>query len=282
MNYNFSLINIFRRFKGKITLTFLLLTIENALNLFIPLILGFAINDLIDGNYDGVYYFSTIFLGIVIIGVVRRAYDTRAYSFIYTKVASETVESQIEKNSSNSQIASRANLIEEVVDFFEQELPQGFTSLFGVVGSIIMLYVFDWKLFVAGQISILLIYLVYAFSEDKIFAYNKSMNDQLDKHVDIISARDSKSTFKHFKKLAFWNIKLSDLESINFGIIEIILFALIIFTLIIASTQGNATPGSIFAILAYVIDFAEGVGMLPFIYQQKVRLNEIVSRINAS
>ena len=273
---------VFNRFKLKISFTFFLLTIENILNLLIPFFLGIAINDLIDGTYDGVLYFSAIFFGIIIIGVSRRAYDTRVYSGIYTKIASETVELQIEKKSSDSKVVARANLIEEVSDFFEYELSQGFTSLFGVIGSIIMLFLFDYKIFIAGLIAIFLILLVYLFSEKKIFRFNKAMNDQLDKHVDIISEKNGTSIFKHFKKLAFWKIKLSDLESINFGIIEIILFGLIIFTLIIASTQVDATAGSIFAILAYVIDFSEGVGMLPYIYQQKVRLNEIVTRINAA
>jgi len=282
MNYLFSLLSIFKRFKRKISLTFILLSMENILNLLIPFFLGIAINDLINGKYDGVLYFSVIFFGMLIVGVIRRVYDTRVYAGIYSNLATETVESQIQKRSSDSQVVARSNLVEKISDFFEYELPTGFTSLFAVVGSIIMLFIFDYKIFVAGIGAIILIVLVYVFSEKKIFGYNKSMNDQLDKHVDIISSKKKESIFSHFKKIAFWKIKLSDLESLNYGIIEVILFGLIIFTLVIAATQTNATPGSIFAILAYVIDFAEGVGMLPFIYQQKVRLDEIVTRINAA
>lgn len=280
-NNEFSIINIFKRFKKKISITFLLLTLENIFNVLIPFFLGIAINDLIESSYTGVLYFTSIYLLKFVIDVTRRVYDTRAFSSIYVEVADETVDSQIKKNASESQTVSRANLIEEVIDFFEQELVQGFSSLFSVVGSIIMLLIYDYRLFLGGVLSIVLIFLVYVFSEKRIYSFNKSMNDQLDKHVDIISAKKRGQIRSHFKKLAFWNIKLSDQESINFGIIELILFGLIIFTLAIAATTGNPTPGSIFAILSYVIEFAEGVFMLPFIYQQKIRLDEIVNRINS-
>ncbi len=276
-----SLKGIFNRYRWNITFTFALLAVENVLNLLVPFTLGLAINDLIDHKYDGVTYFVIIYSIKLVIGVARRFYDTRTYSKIYVDTASETVESEQKKNSSDSKTVSRANLIQEITDFFEHELSQGFSSLFGVVGSVIMLFVFDYKLFIGAAVSVVLIFSVYIFSEKKIFFFNRSMNDELEKHVDIISSKRNDVINKHFGSLAKWKIKLSDLESINFGLIEFILFSLIIFTLSVAVTATNPTPGGIFSILAYVIEFADGIYMLPYIYQQKIRLNEIMSRLNS-
>ncbi len=276
-----SLRGIFNRYRWKITFTFALLAVENVLNLLVPFTLGLAINDLIDHKYNGVIYFVAICLIKLVIGVARRFYDTRTYSKIYVDTASETVESEQKKNSSDSKTVNRSNLIEEITAFFEHELAQGFTSLFGVVGSVVMLSIFDYKLLIGAAISVVLIFAVYMFSENKIYFFNQSMNDELEKHVDIISSKKNNIINEHFSSLAKWRIKLSDLESINFGLIEFILFSLIIFTLSIAVTTGNPTPGGIFSILAYVIEFADGVYMLPYIYQQKIRLNEIISRINS-
>ncbi|MEM8807061.1 MAG: hypothetical protein AAGF01_13635 [Cyanobacteria bacterium P01_G01_bin.38] len=73
---------------------------------------------------------------------------------------------------------------------------------------------------------------------------------------------------------------MSNLEAINFGLSELLLFVLVIFSLFVAASGENATPGGIFAVLSYIFEFAEGIYALPLIFQQTVRINEISQRLS--
>ena len=282
MTATLSLQHIFRRFKGKISITFALLLFENLVAVLQPLVIGIAINDLLAQSLRGTVLFVVLYVSGLVIGVGRRMYDTRAYTAIYTEVASDTIEHQREKGVSTSAIVTRSHLVRELVDFFESDLPQGFTSAIGVVGATIMLALFDWRLVVGCVVAMGLIYLVFSLSEKRIYRFNQHLNDELERQVDVITRSPRPSIFAHFKVLARWRIKLSDTESVNFGLIDLALFALVIFALFVSVQGANPTPGGIFSVLVYVLDFAEGVYVLPIIFQQMIRLREISQRVQAA
>ena len=281
MTATFSLRHIFRRFKGKIVITFALLLLENLVAVLQPLVIGIAINDLLAQSLRGTAFFVGLYVSGLVIGVGRRMYDTRAYTSVYTAVASDTVEHQREQGVSTSAIVTRSNLVRELVDFFEHDLPQGFTSTIGVLGATVMLAVFDWRLFAGCLVAMGVIYLIYRLSEKRIFRFNQHLNDELEQQVDVITRSPRPLIFAHFKTLARWRVKLSDTESVNFGLIDLALFALVIFALFVSVQGANPTPGGIFSVLAYVLEFAEGVYVLPIIFQQMIRLREISQRLQA-
>mgnify|MGYP000486481526 CR=1 FL=1 len=277
----YSIKSIFKRFKWKISITFLLLILENIFKVLQPLVLGIAINDLINKKNDGLWLFSLLYSIGFFIGVIRRYYDTRAYTFIYTKVASEITEIQNKKNISVSSIAARSSLIKELVDFFEHDVAQAFTSLIGVIGALIMLALFDWWIFGACLVTIALIFVIYTLSNTKIYNFNIGLNDELEHRITVLESREQKGVVTHFKNISKWLVKLSDLETLNFGIIEIILFVLAIFALYISASSVNVTAGGIFATITYILEFSNGIFMLPIVFQQLIRLQEISSRLKS-
>ena len=276
---DFSIKSIFKKYKWKISLTFLLLILENVAKVLQPLVLGIAINDLINGKNDGLWLFCILYGVGFIIGTIRRYYDTRAYTSIYTNVASEIAEIQNEKEVEVSSIAARSALVKELVDFFEHDITQAFTSTISVIGALIMLALFDWWIFGGCLITILVIILIYRFSTKRIYNYNIGLNDELEHRINILQKREQSGIFSHFKNIAKWLVKMSDLETINFSIIEILLFALAIFALYASASATGATAGGIFSVLTYVMEFSGGVFMLPIVFQQVIRLREISSRL---
>jgi ABC-type multidrug transport system fused ATPase/permease subunit len=278
----FSLQGIFRRFRWKILVTFGLLLIENSLSVVEPYLLGIAINDLLSGVIRGVIYVIVLEFGKLLLGVGRRMYDTRTYSAVYASLAPETVEYQKAQNTPLSAIVARSQLVKELVDFFEHDLTQGFSSLIAAIGAVMMLLVLDIRLFWGCLAAILSIGLVYALSEKRIFRFNQALNDEQERQVDIITHQTQFAVIKHFRTLARWYVKLSDLEAINFGLIELILTALVLFSLFIAVDVENPSPGSIFAVVSYVLEFVEGVFVLPWIFQQFIRLKEITQRLHSN
>lgn len=279
MTTDFSIGNIFKRNKWRISATFLLLVLENTFKVLQPLVLGIAINDLIENTYDGLWLFCGLYAISFIVGIIRRYYDTRAYTYIYTNIASEIAEIQNDKEVPISSIAARSALVKELVDFFEHDVTQGFTSLISVVGALVMLLLFDWWIFAGCLLTIILIMIIYNLSKKKIYAFNIGLNDELEDRITILETKNQPQIFQHFKNISKWLVKLSDLETLNFSIIEIILFVLVIFTLYASASAVDASAGSIFAVLTYVLEFSGGIFMLPIIFQQLIRLREISSRL---
>lgn len=278
---HYSLISIFKRFKWKISITFSLLFIENVFKVLQPLVLGIAINDLINKTNDGLWLFCILYAAGFLIGVIRRYYDTRAYTSIYMSVASEVADIQNQNQVSVSTIAARSSLIKELVDFFEYDITQAFTSLISVVGALILLALFDWWIFAACLLTILLILIIYSISNTKIYNFNIGLNDELEHRITILEKRERTGIENHFKNISKWMVKLSDLETLNFGIIEIILFILAIFTLYLSASAVNASAGSIFSIMTYMLEFSTGIFMLPIVFQQVIRLQEISTRLKS-
>lgn len=279
MTNDFSIRSIFKQYRLKISTTFLLLILENAFKVLQPLVLGIAINDLINKSNKGLLIFGGLYLAGFLVGVIRRYYDTRAYTFIYTNIASEIAQIQNEKQVEVSAIAARSALVKELVDFFEQDITQGFTSAISVVGALVMLLVFDVWIFFGCIVSIILIFIIYAISNGKIYGYNIGLNDELEHRINVLESRNQPKIRNHFKGISNWLVKLSDLETLNFGIIEVILFLLAVFALYASASDVSANAGRIFSVVTYVLEFSGGVFMLPFIYQQIIRLKEISSRL---
>ncbi len=275
----FSLKSIYSRFRRKILGTLGLLLIENVFMVAQPFVFGTAINDLLAGSTRGVIYAVLLYTAGLLLGTGRRMYDTRAYGLIYATLGPEAIQQQRENGVSDSAIVTRSGLVKELVDFFENDLTQGFTSAVGALGAVVMLFILDYRLFIGCVVAMGLVYVIYALSEKGIFRGNRMYNDELETQVNVIAAGEPVAIVKHFKALARYMVQLSDREAINFGLVEAIIVALAIFSLFIAVQGDGPTPGGIFSTLSYVLEFGDGVYILPWVFQQFIRLKEITLRL---
>lgn len=276
----FTLGKLFKRFKGRISFTLLLVIAEAAVNLLFPLFMGFAINGLLDSSYDGLISLAVLGTVYLLLGAGRRLYDTRIYAGIYSTVVPELVEKEHKKDSSVSKITARANLFTEFVEFLENSFPEIVNSLIGLFGTLLIILSLNQNIFVACLIASLFVLVIYLFSGKRNFRLNKGYNDELEKQVDVLAAADKNRIDAHFKKVMRWNIKLSDFETANFSIVWAGMIILLLYAIIAAVDSGITAYGTVFSILVYVFDYMESVITLPLYYQQIIRLNEISSRLN--
>lgn len=267
------------RFKGKISLTLLLVVAEAVLDLLFPLFIGFAINSLLDKSYEGVAALAVLGILALLVGSGRRFYDTRAYAGIYTTLSTEMVEREQDRNRSISSISARASLLTEFVEFLENSMPTIVTSLIGLVGILIIVFGLNLSVFWACTALFVLMAAVYAFSGKWNFRLNKEYNDELENQVAALSTRDMGVIGNHFKAVMRWNIKLSDLETANFALIWLGIIGLLVYAPLAVINSGVANYGFVFSILMYVFQYIEAVIMLPFFIQQGIRLQEISGRL---
>lgn len=275
-----SLKSIFIRFKWRITFTLSLVTIETLLELLFPLFIGWAINDLLNDTYDGIYLLLGLGVIVVIMGSARRFYDTRIYAHIYQTITPEMVLSEKSKNITTSTISARSNLLTEFVEFFENSMPQVITAVIGLVGVLIIIGSLSFNVFLASLGLLALVVLIYLVTGKLNYRLNAGYNSELEKQVAAIEQSDTKHLNLHFRSLMAWNIKLSDLETSNYFFIWIGVVALLVYAPISAIEQGAINYGLVFSLLMYVFDYIEKVATFPLYVQQVIRLKEISNRLS--
>ncbi|ARN73615.1 hypothetical protein BST96_05460 [Oceanicoccus sagamiensis] len=170
-------------------------------------------------------------------------------------------------------------MIREMVEFMENSLPELIASVIGLVGVIVIIASLNLNVFIGSIVATVLIFIVYVATSKKTVSLNKSYNDELENQVAAISKNEVSHLDKHLRDIMKWNIKLSDLEAINFSIAFIILISFLVMSIIISVDDGIVQYGSLFALIMYVFQYMENVANLPFFYQNWLRLTEIKERI---
>ena len=271
---------LMQKHRYRLLLTYSLFSLEMLGSLLRPFFLGLAINDLIKGSYQGLIILSVIHVIWLITGSLRHMYDTRTYSAIYNSLVTQFLSRRYGK-SEVSKLSAHSTLAREFVDFLEFDLVYVIEALYSIIGSLVLLYFYDAA--VVGICFALLIP-VMAIS----YFYGKRMkrltrlkNDELEKQVNIISEGNNDLIKRHYDKLRKWQIKISDNEALNFGIIEIMVMVVIGASLVI-STKFFGTAmlaGNIVGMYAYILKFVSGMDTIPYTVQRLTSLNDITRRI---
>lgn len=277
-----SLPTLIWRFKWRISLTMLLVVAEAVAWLFFPLVLGFAIDGLLADDYSGVAALAALALAALVLGAGRRFYDTRAYSGIYSIVATEMVERERARDTDDSAVAARANLLVEFIEFMENSMPMVVSGLIGVAGTLLIIAGIDLSIFVGCLLVVGLTVATYTVTGRLNLRLNKGYNDQLEHQVQAIASFSPAGVARHFRALMRWNVRLSDLETINYSVIFLGMAALLVYAPVTLIGGGVLEYGLVFAAIIYVFQFIEDLGQMPLYLQQLIRLQEITKRLSGA
>ncbi len=280
LDTSLSLIGLCKRFPLRISLTWLLVLTDAILMLLFPLFMGFAIDDLLSDSYRGLTLLGSIGLLSLVVGAARRFYDTRIYARIYATIAPELVAQEEQRGSSISQISARVNFANEIVEFLENYFPFIIQSAIALVGTIVIIWFLNIKVFAACLVATIFIAIIYALTSTKTWNLNSNANAELEKQVSVLSQNDKEAVNNHFRNVMRWNIRLSDLETSNFSFSWFFLLAVLLYSVIAVIDSGITAQGEILAILMYVFNYIESIVAFPLFYQQIVRLQEISHRLD--
>lgn len=274
---SFTLPAILRRHKKKVAITWLMIVAENALMVLLPLFIGFAIDSLINGSFVYLYNLSATFALLVIISVARRVYDTRTYGTMRVDVG-EAVEAQATKQELSIRNA-RLDMSRELVDFLEEDLPPLLTAVIQLLASISILIAFDICLGLTAITAGILMLVLYALFHRHFMRLYGSFNNQMEQQVKILSRNSQHHLRRHLQRLKAREVRISDTESIIYGVIFLVLFGFVITNLWLTSYIHTPSSGQIFSIVTYSMEFVESAIMLPIALQALSRLSEISARL---
>ena len=264
----------------RLVLTYILFSLEMLGNLLRPFFLGLAVDDLIKGSYRGLILLSAVHLGWLIIGTIRHRLDTRTYSAIYTSLVTKFLARRYNK-SDVSKLSAHSTLAREFVDFLEFDLAYVVEAFYSIIGSLLLLFFYDTSV-VLVCLGILLPVTGFSYLYGKKMRnLNRQKNDELEKQVDIISTGNNHLIRQHYDNLRKWQIRISDQEAWNFGIMEIMVMMVIGLALLITNKTAGAEieAGSLIGIYSYIQRFVSGLDTIPYTVQRLSSLNDITRRI---
>jgi ABC-type multidrug transport system fused ATPase/permease subunit len=271
---------IFGKYRGRITVTYIVTLAENMFELSYPSLTGLAVNGLLKHDFTGLWLLLGVWLAHTATGVFRQSYDTRVFAEIYTDLATRTVSEQETKGFSTSQIVARSSLSREFVNFFERDIPATVNSLFGLLGALVLLFFYDaWSAGFCLMLLLPLAILNRGYSK-RTLTLNQRLNNQLEREVTMLTRRRPSRVFGHYRLLAKWRISLSDAEATNWGIMELFSIILSAAVIIRVASLPHIEPGTIYAMLAYLWNFLASLNHVPALVQQLSRLQDIARRMD--
>lgn len=271
---------LMKKHRGSLVLTYILFSLEMLGNLVRPFFLGLAVDDLIKGSYQGLIILCSVHTAWLVLGTIRHMYDTRTYSAIYTSLVTQFLSRRYGKTEV-SKLSAHSTLAREFVDFLEYDLVYVIEAIYNLLGSIILLFFYDTAV-VGVCLAVLLPVVAFSyFYGKKMKRLNRMKNDELEKQVDIISTGDHTLISQHYNKLRKWQIRISDKEAWNFGVMEIMVMLVIGVSLLLTQTHIGAgvMAGSLIGIYNYILKFVSGLDTIPYTVQRLTSLNDITRRI---
>ncbi len=258
-------------------MTWLLILAETGITVLIPLFIGFAIDGLLDHEFLAFVHLAALLAALIVIGVARRVYDTRVYGTVRVEMG-KALAARFASLPISS-LNARIGMGRELADFLEETLPAALAGVVQFVVSAILLFFFSPVLALAACAVILVMVLTYALFHTSFHRLNGALNEQMERQVRILETRRNNPVHHHLRRIRRFEVKLSDTEAVLYGLIFILLIALVLFNLWYATQFLTVTPGAIFSIVSYTWEFAEAALALPITLQAWSRLSEITARL---
>lgn len=275
-----SLKRVFLKHKYRLVLTYSLFSLEMLGSLLRPYFLGEAVNDLLKGSYFGLMMLALVHFAYLAAGTLRHRVDTRTYTAIYTSLVTKMLSRRFE-DEDISRLSAHSTLAREFIDFLEFDLNFIIEACYNLVGSLILLMFYN-KAVVLVCLGVLVpvCFISYGYGK-RMKKLTQFKNDELELQVDVISTKDVKEINRHYRLLRKWQIRISDREAWNFGIMELLVLTVITLSLLVVTYHSKKTleAGDIIGIYTYILKFVSGLDTIPYTVQRYSTLKDITQRI---
>ncbi len=259
--------------------TYSLTLLENLCTLSYPAITGWAVDGLLKGSYRGLSALIAVWLVHLVTAFVRQRFDTRVFMGLYARLAVRTVADQQRLGHGTSIVSARVEMMRDMVGFFEADVPAMFSQVVTVVGSLVMLFTYDLQAGLIAMAVLLPMGLVNAWYWRRALRLHRGLNDQIEREIEDIEAARPLRLRRHFGRVRRWHVQLSDSESWTWTVTELATIVALVVLLIDFTRSASFSAGAIYAVLAYVFDYLDGLDSAPALVNNVARLRDIRTRL---
>jgi ABC-type multidrug transport system fused ATPase/permease subunit len=172
-----------------------------------------------------------------------------------------------------SKVSARVEMVRDVVGFFEKEVPMVMHNLLAVIGSLTMLFVYDREAGFIAMAVLLPMAIINTWYWRRAVRLNQGIHSQIEREVADIASASPFRVRRHFLLLCRWRIRLSE------AVTELALLAALVWILVDFTQSPAFTAGAIYAVLAYVYDYLEGLNQVPTVVNSLARLRDVRQRL---
>ncbi len=258
----------------RIGLTYLLLVLEVLCDLALPALVGLAIDGVIQRRYAELTLLVAGIFALILSGSLRKFYDTRNFGRIQTRLALAIGALQI----APTRKIAHVRLLDDLAQFFDTYLPQAVGGLVSTVGSVVILYFYNWQVATAAVATIAAVSLYSTILARRATKLNIRINRRVENEASILQSKSRYALARHMNVLRQLRNGRSDAEMAIFAGGWSVIAVLIVFS-ILWSAQDGASPGQIFSVLSYVLAVAEGFGSVPPMIERFTRTRDIIQRL---
>ena len=269
--------------RSRLLFTYTLFAVETVGMLLRPFFLGMAVDDLLEGNYQGLVFLVLAHLVWLVAGTIRHRFDTRTYTHIYNSLMFEIVQ-RIKVAENVSKVSSFSTLAREMVDVLEFDAVYVLEAAFNILGSLVLLFYYDRPVVLICILVTLPVTWMARKYGKKMFELNRKKNDELEKQVDVIATGDTALIKEHYAHLRKWQVKISDREALNFGWMELMVLIVLVGSLLMSTNrhwEEGFYAGDVIGIYSYVLKFVSGLDTIPYTIQRWASLKDISRRMAA-
>ncbi|MEA5443554.1 ABC transporter six-transmembrane domain-containing protein [Cyanobium gracile] len=259
--------------------TYSLTLLENLCMLAYPAITGWAVDGLLKGSYRGLSALIAVWLVHLVTAFVRQRFDTRVFMGLYARLAVLTVAEQKRLGYGTSIVSARVEMMRDMVGFFEADVPAMFSQVVTVLGSLVMLFTYDLEAGFIAMAVLLPMGLVNAWYWRRALRLHRGLNDQIEREIEDIEAARPLRLRRHFGRVRRWHVQLSDSESWTWTVTELATIVALVVLLIDFTRSTSFSAGAIYAVLAYVFDYLQGLDSAPALVNNVARLRDIRARL---
>ena len=271
---------VLRAQRRQIALTYGVTLLENLFYLLYPWTIGLAIDGLLAASGPRALVPLVVVWGLhIVVGAGRQVYDTWVFARIHAEIATGTILRQRAAGMGTTEIAARAVMSRELVDFLEREVPTLATAAIGLVGGIAMLFWYDRL--VGGLVTALLlpVLVVYTVMGRRAHRLNRDLNDETEREVGLIGRGRQGPLASHFRRRGRLRVRLSNAEAASWSLVELFSITAVVLVLLRMTAIPGIQAGELYAMLAYVWRVLECLDQAPLLVQRFARLLDIRRRL---
>jgi len=281
------LFDFVKRFRKGIMIATALVIIENVAWIVEPTLFGYVIDAVIDKSivdpatsiFTPLLFWILAFVVNSGVGVTRRYADPRIFLNIFTNLATDVARHSIAENLSVSKTTARAELSNQYITFMQYRMPEVFEYSISIVGAVIALYIFDWRIALTCMSLVVPMYLMSLLYNRRVVALQKELHDGYEDVFEVFSRRDPSYVREYYVKLAQPQKKIAKWGAINFGIVRIALLIIFLVVLYIAIDLDDTSAGELYSIVAYLWTFVTSTEYMPELMESWTSLKDISRRL---
>jgi hypothetical protein len=281
--------SMFTTYRGKILLALSFVIVEKTAWIIEPTVFGDVIDAMIESMATppkgSLMVPLVIWIGIFGInsgvGTYRRFRDERIYLAIYNDLVAK-IARMVKKGSVDaSRAAARAELSRELIGFYQYRVPDLIEQGIDVVGAVIALTLFDWRLGATCATILVPMFFMSRLYNRKVAFYQKQIHDQQEDVYRVYSTKDVEQVQSYYSDIAMWKQKMATMGAMNFGILRVFLLGIFLVILYVAIDIDDFSTGNIYSIAAYVWTFITSSEYLPEQLESLASVKDIGQRLNA-